>query len=810
MSNQSLITLEKIMNMGAGDGLVLLSTEDATMNGRTVIIDGQERINFGSCSYLGLEMHENLKQGVIDAVTKYGTQFSSSRAYLSIGLYDQLEALLEQMFQKPVIATPSTTLGHFSAMPTLIGDNDAIVMDMQVHSSIQLASQVLKARGIPVTIIRHNDMEALEKKIVELSGRHDKVWYMADGVYSMYGDYAPFAELENLMNRYAKFHMYVDDAHGMSWKGENGTGVVRSQMAHHDKMVLAVSLNKAFASSGGCLVFPNTEMRDLVRKCGSTMIFSGPIQPPMLGAAIESAKLHLSPDFAAHQAKCQELYNHTNLRLNEAGLPQFMETESPLFFVPAGLPRVTLNLLKRMTNEGFHMNSAGFPATPMKRGGARFTVNNALTKADIDNMVDAMQFHYPRVLEEEGLTPQSVARTFGIKEFKIRTHASNVQKTQKNTALKPEVHSSIHEIDQQDWDATFADRGNLSHSSLSQLEEVFSQSIQPENNWKFTYFTVKDEAGNKVLSTFFTCTKSKEDMFAPASVSEQVEARRKFEPDFLTAKVVSLGAPITKGDHLFLDRNHPEWKRALQMLVDAMQKEMDEQGASQMLMRDFYGEQSDEMTRLMLNLGLSPVKLPNNCSVDNLNWNSEEEFAQTLTSRYRSDLRREILRHKDNFELVSEKPQTEAEIRECYDLYSAVFDKSFELNVYKLPYEFFKMMAKSENYDILRMYLKDDPRKERKAVAAMFSFAGQSIYNALIVGLDYEFVRSHQTYKQILYRTVLRANELGAKQLDLAFTAELVKKKVGAVTKETWVYAQVEDHFNFQIMESMARGTKAS
>src|SRR5206468_2324040 len=38
----------------------------------------------GSCSYLGLELDQRLKNAGKDAIDKYGMQFSSSRAYVSI------------------------------------------------------------------------------------------------------------------------------------------------------------------------------------------------------------------------------------------------------------------------------------------------------------------------------------------------------------------------------------------------------------------------------------------------------------------------------------------------------------------------------------------------------------------------------------------------------------------------------------------------------------------------------------------------------------------------------------------------------
>ena len=198
-------------------GLTHLYTEDESIQGKTVTINKKEVTNFGSCSYLGLEYNEQLKEGVVDAVTRFGTQFSSSRTYLSIGLYQELESELATIFEKPVIVSASTTLGHLATLPVIVGANDAIVLDMQVHSSIQMTTKLLKAQKIATYVIRHNCMESLERKIQDLNNKYDKIWYLADGVYSMYGDFAPFDELELLLNKYKKFHLYIDDAHGASW-----------------------------------------------------------------------------------------------------------------------------------------------------------------------------------------------------------------------------------------------------------------------------------------------------------------------------------------------------------------------------------------------------------------------------------------------------------------------------------------------------------------------------------------------------------------------------------------------------------------
>ncbi len=261
-----------------------------------VTLEGASRINFGSCSYLGLELDPRMKEATIDAVLRYGTQFSSSRAYMSSPQYVELEALLSEMFGGYAVATPTTSLGHLAALPVIVESSDAVLLDHQVHASVQTAANQLRLKGCPVELIRHNNMERLETMIQRVSPGIEKVWYMADGVYSMFADFAPFEELRALLDRYPQLWLYIDDSHGVGWAGTHGKGPALEALGGHPRVVAANSLNKSFAAAGGALIFPNEEMRRMVRTNGGPMIFSGPIQPPLLGAAIQSAKIHLSDE----------------------------------------------------------------------------------------------------------------------------------------------------------------------------------------------------------------------------------------------------------------------------------------------------------------------------------------------------------------------------------------------------------------------------------------------------------------------------------------------------------------------------------
>src|ERR1700722_3863227 len=198
-------TVDEIISYGAKKDVLHLKTGNFKMNGSKIFLNGEvnkEVINFGSCSYLGLEFDQRLKQAAKDAIDCYGTQFSCSRTYISTRYYKELEGLLSKIFDAHAVVTPTTTLGHIGAIPLFIGNNDAVILDHQVHNSVQTAVNLVKSKGVHTELVRHNRMDLLEERIKLLRQTYKKVWYMADGIYSMFGDTAPVEEIYQLFDKY--------------------------------------------------------------------------------------------------------------------------------------------------------------------------------------------------------------------------------------------------------------------------------------------------------------------------------------------------------------------------------------------------------------------------------------------------------------------------------------------------------------------------------------------------------------------------------------------------------------------------------
>jgi 7-keto-8-aminopelargonate synthetase-like enzyme len=357
-------------------------------DGTTVEVDGQPMLNFGSCSYLGLEVRDDLKDGACEAARRYGTQLPFSRAYLENRLYRELEEQLTTMTGGHVLVAPSTTLAHIAALPVLVRERDAVLIDQFAHASLHTATTLL--REIPVERVRHNRLDVLERRVAELTAGGRRVFYVCDGLYSMRGDLAPFARLRALLDAYPTLHLYIDDAHSTSWSGARGRGAALDSLVGHPRVIVALSLNKAFSAAGGCLVLPDLDTVRLVRRCGGPMLFSGPIQPPMLGAAVASARLHNDPSFAALQAELAALIDHAWQAVGRHAIPLAGRDRTPIFMVPCDSPAIVFRTVSRLRERGFYVCPSVFPAVPVNQPGIRFTITRHNDPAAIDAFIAAL------------------------------------------------------------------------------------------------------------------------------------------------------------------------------------------------------------------------------------------------------------------------------------------------------------------------------------------------------------------------------------------------------------------------------------
>jgi len=797
--NNIIDTVDEVFSLAKDKGSLHLYADDYQLDGRYLSFNGLKTLHFGTCGYLGLEHHPLLKSGAIEAIERYGTQFPMSKTYVSNPLYTELEYLIETMYGAPVVISKNCTLSHQAVIPTIVRQSDLIILDHQVHTSVQEAVKKLLSQGVTVEMIRHSNLEMLEDRVKKNQGKYEKIWYMADGIYSMYGDLAPIKELTALADKYDQLHLYVDDAHGMSWAGQNGTGYVMSQMdGLHEKMILTATLGKAFGSCGGLTLFPNKEWQRKVKTFGGPLTFSVQMEPAVLGAAVASAKVHLSEDIYTYQEELQKKITYCNELIKRTDLPLIKENVSPIFYIGTGTMEIGNKLIARLIEDGIYVNLAPFPGVPAKNTGARVTISRNNRTEDIEQLVDKLDIHLNQALEEGNNTKAKIWQAFKITPPKMSKETN--QSSSNNVKMDTRIDDSIVKIDEDLWNEHIGHRGMFDWAGMKFLEDSFNGNAKEESNWAFRYFTIRNSENKILLMTFFVIALYKEDMFSEVSISKSIEEQRVDNPYYFTSKAIIMGSLFTEGNHLFLNRKDPNWKSALSMMLDELYKEQEIHQAKNIILRDFdAGDQ--EMNEFMIEQSFVKIDMPESCVFDNLNWKTEEQFLEVLSKKSKRHYKQKVKKFGDYYDVQVKVSLDKEELNHAIKLFQNVKDNNHAINSFDFPNELFQQMNKDPHWEFLMLYLKVDEESLPRLVSVGFCHRNSAdVYSPMLIGMDYDFVLEYGVYRQALYQMIKRAVHLKSSKVNFGISATIEKQRIGSKINPKVAYFQAKDNYETEMM----------
>ncbi|SFZ89521.1 7-keto-8-aminopelargonate synthetase [Flaviramulus basaltis] len=788
--NNFLDTVNDVFTDAKQEGVMHLYAEGDDFSGRTIGINNRKLFHFGTTGYLGLEQDSRLKAAAIEAISKYGTQFPLSKSYISNPLYRELEETVTAMYQNPIIITKNSTLGHMGVIPNAVSDQDAIILDHQVHWSVQSAAKVLKNRSVPIDMIRHNDLNMLEDKIKRLSDRHKRIWYMADGIYSMYGDFSPLQDLKTLCQKYPQLYLYIDDVHGMSWIGKNGTGYALSELKTlTENILLFGTLSKTFGASGAVLVCSNKKMYHEIKTFGGPLTFSAQLEPASVAAATASAKIHLTPEIYTLQNDLRERVDYFNDLLKETDLPLIDHNNSPVFFIGTGMPKTGYNFVSRLMKEGFYVNLGIFPAVPVKNTGVRITISRHNERAEIKELVAAMVHHFPKSLEDTQTNLPRVRKAF---KLEVKTNLKESLPSDLTVTLE----NSIMKIDKGLWNKCLGNHGVFDWEGLRFLEKVFQGNELLEHNWKFKYLVILDDKSEPILATYFTVGLWKDDMLAKETASKAIEETRRTNPHYLTSTVLGMGSLFTEGRHLYLQSKHPLKQQALDALMQTMEILEHQTKAKMIVLRDFLIK--DKLHDYFQGQGFVRVQMPNTCKIDLGFQETLDSYIAKLSSRNRRHLRREILDVESTLDIRFLKSCDKLQLNRIQELYNQVHQNNLGLNTFSFPEKLFQSMSDSPYWEFIVVNTLEVPEK---IIGVMLCYKNQNIsYVPSFVGLDYDYLATYHTYRQLLFQTIKRAINLKFMHIDLGMTASFEKRKLGAKVEEAFAYIQTSDNYTLELM----------
>ena len=361
----------------------------APMEGRAVRMssNGATVIDFVRCSYLGLDNHPGIIEGAARAVVESGAlHWSCARTRLNFSILEQLEAELSHLFNANVVTFTTVLAANMSALPLLAsghltgGHKPIMVFDRLAHATLAHHKAVV-AEETSVETIRHNDLEALEA----VCKSHRQVAYICDGVYSM-GGHAPLEGLRALQDKYGLF-LYIDDAHGISIEGLDGSGFARSVMRElGERTIVAASLGKGFGASGGILMLGTNSQELIFRRFAIAHAFSASMNTAAIGAALASAEVHRTDELLLRQRSLRQ-----NLALLDNLLPTVQgATSLPIRTIRIGDDLLAVAAARHLLQVGFYTSAIFFPTVPRGEAGLRICLTSSHTQLQIRALADAV------------------------------------------------------------------------------------------------------------------------------------------------------------------------------------------------------------------------------------------------------------------------------------------------------------------------------------------------------------------------------------------------------------------------------------
>lgn len=357
-------------------------------DGRNIQINHQSMLNLSSNDYLGLASNLHLREQFFDETPNEHRIMSSSSSRLLTGNfpeYEQLENSLTHAFRgRAALLFNSGYHMNIGILPALSDSKTLILADKLVHASLIDGIRLSTAKYLRY---RHNDLnhliQLLQKYHVDES--FDRIIVVTESIFSMDGDESDLSELVRIKQQFSKVMLYVDEAHAIGVRGEQGLGCAEQYDVIDEIDFLVGTFGKALASVGGYLMC-HPIVREYLINAMRPLIFST-AQPPICMAwthFIFQKALKLSTQRQHLHAISQSL-QHT---IQHKGF----ECPSTSHIVPViiGDSQKTVEKAKELQHAGFYIMPVRPPTVPKNSSRLRICLNTQIDQTDLDQLVEML------------------------------------------------------------------------------------------------------------------------------------------------------------------------------------------------------------------------------------------------------------------------------------------------------------------------------------------------------------------------------------------------------------------------------------
>lgn len=350
----------------------ILSPTQAVVDGRTIILAGTN-------NYLGLTLDPECVSAAQEAVAAHGTGTTGSRfANGTYAIHKELERSLGDFlgFDSTIVFSTGY-LANLGAIAGLTGPEDTILIDAHCHACIY---DGCKLSGATTIRFRHNSAADLDKRLARLDGGGDKL-VIVEGMYSMFGDVAPLADLVEVAQRHGAY-LYVDEAHSFGVFGDRGRGVAEAQDVLGEIDFYAGTFSKSLSSTGG-FCSSNHEGFEMLRCASRPYMFTASLSPSNVAAA-RKALDRIETDAGLRQRLWRNA-THLHAGLAELGF-DICAPCAPIVAVRMASREEAVYFWNRLLDDGVYVNLAVPPGTPDSTSLLRLSVSSAHTPEEIDRI----------------------------------------------------------------------------------------------------------------------------------------------------------------------------------------------------------------------------------------------------------------------------------------------------------------------------------------------------------------------------------------------------------------------------------------
>jgi 8-amino-7-oxononanoate synthase len=354
----------------------------ATPQGVEVVV-GQERLlAFCSNDYLGLANHPAVVHAFQDGAARYGVGAGASHLVSGhSGAHHALEEELAEFVGSARALLFSTGyMANLGVVSALVSRHGTIFEDRLNHASLIDAARLARAE---VVRYAHGDSARLAE-LMATSPQPELI--TTDAVFSMDGDVAPLAALEQLARRHGA-RLLADDAHGFGVLGAQGRGSFEAQgVPLAGPSILMGTLGKALGTFGAFVAGEAALIETLIQQA-RTYIYTTALPPAVAEATRAALRLVRAESWRREQLRA--LIARFRTGAMQLGL-KLLASDTAIQPVMLGDAEAALRASRALRAHGIWVPAIRPPTVPAGSARLRVTLSTAHSTEHVDRLLDAL------------------------------------------------------------------------------------------------------------------------------------------------------------------------------------------------------------------------------------------------------------------------------------------------------------------------------------------------------------------------------------------------------------------------------------